>query len=103
MVILSGGPGFDYDYILPVATEISKTNWAIPIELRGTGRSLPKTINPETINPKAYLSDLQALRTHLQLDRWTLLGHSEVLGGHPANAQFSPMTGGRQNTDQQIR
>jgi len=76
VVILSGGPGFDCDYMLPVATEVSKTNRAILIELRGTGRSLPKTINPETINLKAYLSDLEALRTHLQLDRWTLLGHS---------------------------
>jgi proline iminopeptidase len=76
LVVLSGGPGFDCDYMMPVAAEISKTNRAILIELRGTGRSLPKSINPDTVNLKAYLSDLEALRTHLKLDRWTLLGHS---------------------------
>jgi proline iminopeptidase len=76
VVILSGGPGFDCDYLTPVAGEIAKSNQAILVELRGTGRSRPRIIGPETINLQGYLEDLEALRTHLKLERWTLLGHS---------------------------
>ncbi len=76
VVILSGGPGFDCDYLTPVASEIAKSNQAILVELRGTGRSRPSVISPETINLQGYLEDLEALRTHLKLERWTVLGHS---------------------------
>jgi proline iminopeptidase len=76
IAILSGGPGIDCDYLQPVAREIAKTNQAILIELRGTGRSIPSSINAETVNLKLYLSDLEAVRNQLKIDRWTLLGHS---------------------------
>jgi proline iminopeptidase len=76
VVILSGGPGFDCDYMTPVATEIAKSNQAILVEPRGTGRSRPSVIGPETINLQGYLEDLEALRVHLKLERWTVLGHS---------------------------
>ena len=76
VVILSGGPGFDCDYMFPVAQEVAKTNQAILVELRGTGRSLPKTINAETVNLKGYIADLDALRNHRKIAQWTLLGHS---------------------------
>ncbi len=76
VAILSGGPGIDCDYLMPVAQEIARTNQAILIELRGTGRSIPPAINADTINLKLYLSDLDALRNQLKIDRWTLLGHS---------------------------
>jgi proline iminopeptidase len=76
VVILSGGPGFDCDYMLPIAQEVSKTHQVILIELRGTGRSLPSTINPGTINLKAYLNDIDAVRSQLKVERWMLLGHS---------------------------
>ena len=76
VVILSGGPGFDCDYMAPVAAEIAKYDQAILVELRGTGRSRPAAISAETINLKGYLEDLEALRAHLKLERWTVLGHS---------------------------
>ncbi|MCX6623187.1 MAG: alpha/beta hydrolase [Acidobacteria bacterium] len=76
VAILSGGPGFDCDYMLPVAREVGKENQAILIELRGTGRSRPMAVNGETVNLKAYTGDLDAVRRHLGIDRWTLLGHS---------------------------
>ncbi|MGO9096406.1 MAG: alpha/beta fold hydrolase [Bryobacteraceae bacterium] len=88
VVILTGGPGFDCDYMTPVASEIAKSNQAILVELRGTGRSLPSVIGPETINVKGYLEDLEALRANLNLERWTVLGHSAggVLAMHYAAA-----------------
>jgi len=76
VVMLAGGPGADCDYLEPVARELGKTNRAILVELRGTGRSLPPAINRETIKLKLYLADLEALRTQLKFQRWTLFGHS---------------------------
>jgi proline iminopeptidase len=76
VAILSGGPGFDCDYMLPVAREVAKENQAILIELRGTGRSRPAAINSETVNLKTTIADLDAVRRQLGIDRWTLLGHS---------------------------
>jgi proline iminopeptidase len=76
VAILSGGPGFDCDYMLPVAREVSKYRQAVLIELRGTGRSRPRAINAETVNLKMYIADLEAVRGQLGVDRWTLLGHS---------------------------
>jgi len=76
VVILSGGPGFDCDYMEPVARELAKDHQSVLVELRGTGRSLPPKINPETINVKLTLEDLEAIRAQLRFDRWTLLGHS---------------------------
>jgi len=76
VAMLSGGPGIDCDYLMPVAQEVARTNQAILIELRGTGRSIPPSINADTVNLKLCLSDLEALRNQLKIDRWTLLGHS---------------------------
>ncbi len=76
VAILSGGPGFDCDYMLPVAREVSKTNRAILVELRGTGRSIPSAINAQTVNLKEQIADLEAVRNQLKVNRWTILGHS---------------------------
>src|SRR5579859_3452457 len=72
LLVLSGGPGLDCDYMEPVARELVSSNMAILVELRGTGRSCPPEINSQTVNYKLYLADLEALRQHLALDRWTL-------------------------------
>ena len=75
-VILAGGPGFDCDYMEPVATELAKTHQAILVELRGTGRSLPPAINSETINARETIADLEAIREQMKIESWTLAGHS---------------------------
>jgi proline iminopeptidase len=76
LLVLSGGPGFDCDYLEPVARELASSNLTILVELRGTGRSRPSEINRHTINLELYLADLEALRQSLKLDRWAVLGHS---------------------------
>jgi proline iminopeptidase len=88
LLILSGGPGFDCDYMEPVARELSSANAAILVELRGTGRSMPPKIDRETVNLKLYLADLEALRESLGFDKWTVLGHSAgaILALHYATA-----------------
>jgi proline iminopeptidase len=94
VVILSGGPGLDCDYLEPVAQELAKKNQVILVELRGTGRSRPPVVNAETISVKACLADLEALRDHLKIGRWTVVGHSAggTLGlfyaaAHPASVE----------------
>ncbi|MGA7158730.1 MAG: alpha/beta hydrolase [Acidobacteriaceae bacterium] len=76
VLILSGGPGDDCDYMLPVAAEIAKHAHAILLEQRGTGRSIPPVVDKTTVNLALYLQDFEALRTHLNIQQWTVVGHS---------------------------
>jgi proline iminopeptidase len=76
IVILSGGPGFDCDYMEPVARELGKSYRTILVDLRGTGRSVPPAINHDTVNLKLTLADLEAIREQIGVARWSVLGHS---------------------------
>jgi len=76
LLILSGGPGFDCDYMEPVAREFGKTYRAVLVDLRGTGRSMPPAINHDTVNLKLTLGDLDGIREQIGAERWSVLGHS---------------------------
>ena len=76
ILLLSGGPGDNCDYLFPLAERMSKYAHVILLEQRGTGRSMPPNLDKTTINLKLYLQDYEALRTHLKLQSWTVLGHS---------------------------
>ncbi len=76
VLILSGGPGDDCDYMAPVALEAAKFGEAILLEQRGTGRSVPPTLDKATINLTTYLGDMEAIRVQLNVERWTIIGHS---------------------------
>jgi proline iminopeptidase len=76
ILLLSGGPGDDCDYLMPVAQMVGTTGRAILVELRGTGRSIPPQIDSTTVSLPNILDDLEALRVHLGASRWTVLGHS---------------------------
>lgn len=76
LLILSGGPGFDCDYMQAVAQELGKNYRAVLVDLRGTGRSIPAVINHETVNLKLTLADLEAIREQIGVERWSVLGHS---------------------------
>ncbi len=76
VLILSGGPGDDCDYLLPVASDIAKYDHAILLEQRGTGRSLLPRVDKSTMNLAHSLEDFEALRVHLKVHQWTVVGHS---------------------------
>jgi proline iminopeptidase len=76
VLILSGGPGMDVDYMLPVAQLLAKEHTAILLEQRGTGRSMPPKITAATVSAALMLSDMEALRTKLRYRQWVVLGHS---------------------------
>jgi proline iminopeptidase len=76
LVILSGGPGLDVDYLLSITAQLASRYRCVLLEQRGTGRSTLPVVDETTINWPGYLGDLEALRTHLKEARLTLVGHS---------------------------
>jgi proline iminopeptidase len=94
VVILSGGPGMDCDYMTPVFAELARKRLAILPELAGTGRSRASSITSETAGLAANVAALDALRASMGHDRWTMLGHSAgamlaiaYAGAHPDRVQ----------------
>ena len=75
-VMLSGGPGFTVDYMVPVGDFLPPNYRRIYFEQRGTGRSRPAKLNPESMTLQTVVEDLEALRLHLKQDRLLLVGHS---------------------------
>jgi proline iminopeptidase len=76
IVLLSGGPGFNVDYMLPVGDFLPAEYRRIFLEQRGTGRSRPASLGPESMTLQTVVEDLEALRQHLKQDRLALIGHS---------------------------
>ena len=75
-VLLSGGPGFVVDYMTPVGDFLPADYRRIFFEQRGTGRSRPAPLAPESLTLQTAVEDLEALRQHLKVDRLFLIGHS---------------------------
>jgi len=76
LLLLSGGPGFDVDYMMPLAQKLGASYQCILLEQRGTGRSQPPTLTAETINVGLMVDDIEALRNSAKFDRLVILGHS---------------------------
>lgn len=75
-VLLSGGPGFTVDYMVPVGDFLPAGYQRIYFEQRGTGRSRPAKLNPESLTLQTAVDDLEGLRVNLKQDRLLLVGHS---------------------------
>lgn len=84
LLLLAGGPGLRADYLEALWTELSKTHQVIVLHQRGTDPASQEEAGPEAITLDAYLDDIDALRRHLQLKTWHVLGHS--WGGMLASA-----------------
>jgi proline iminopeptidase len=75
IVLLSGGPGFG-NYLQAVADALASGHRCILFEQRGCGASLWERLGPEALTLTNAIADLEALRVHLKLERWSMLGHS---------------------------
>jgi proline iminopeptidase len=75
VVMLSGGPGFDVDYMFP-AGDAFPNNRRVFLEQRGTGRSRPPKPRPEDMTLATAVADVEALRADLGQERLFLAGHS---------------------------
>ena len=75
LLLLSGGPGFA-NYLQPVADALSADHCCILLDQRGTGASRLEKVDAGTMTLDLAIADLEALRQHLRLERWSVLGHS---------------------------
>jgi len=89
VIILSGGPGFEVDYMLPVA-DVFPTHRRILLEQRGTGRTRGAKLAADDMTLAAVVQDVEALRVHLKQEGLFLVGHSwggmlamAYAGAHP--------------------
>lgn len=59
-----------------LATILSKKYQTIIYDQRGTGKSKLPVLDSSTITMKLMLDDVEALRKHFGLKKWSILGHS---------------------------
>jgi proline iminopeptidase len=76
VLVLSGGPGEDIHSMQGIADELGKKYRCIMWEQRGTGRSKLPRCDSSTINLKAYMEDIEALRTQLHSEKFIVVGNS---------------------------
>jgi proline iminopeptidase len=76
IIFLSGGPGFEVDYMKAAAELFPASYQRVFLEQRGTGRSRPAKLTNENMSLRLMVEDLDALRIHLKLDRLLIAGHS---------------------------
>lgn len=75
MVVLHGGPDFSHDYLLPEMDLLAHAVRLVYYDQRGRGRS-GAGVEPEDVTLASEMEDLEALRRHLGVGSFSLLGHS---------------------------
>ena len=76
LLIINGGPGMNSDGFIDLAKTLSKNNETIIYDQRGTGKSTLQKLDTSTITMKLMVEDIESLRVHLKIKKWTILGHS---------------------------
>ncbi len=75
LVVLHGGPGLSQDYLLPQMSRLAEHHLVIFYDQRGCGYSTGAE-NPDSIEMKVFIEDLEGLRKSLGLEKISILGHS---------------------------
>lgn len=73
VVVLHGGPGADFDYMLPIATGLEREFRFVFYDQRGSLRS---RVTPDSISMGKHVADLEQLRRALGVERLHLVSHS---------------------------
>ena len=77
ILIINGGPGMNSEGFGYLAKELANRNYqCILYDQRGTGKSTLKEVNATTVTMDAMVKDIENLRQHLKIEKWTILGHS---------------------------
>jgi proline iminopeptidase len=76
LLIINGGPGMNSNGFENLAIKLSENNKTIIYDQRGTGKSRLNTLDSSTITMKLMLDDIESLRKHFNIDKWSILGHS---------------------------
>ena len=75
VIVLHGGPDFDFSYLLPELDRLADKFHLIYYDQRGRGRSADN-VKPEDVTLESEMADLDEVREHFHLDKVVLLGHS---------------------------
>lgn len=76
ILIINGGPGMNSNGFEPMAKILAEKYQTIVYDQRGTGKSALKELNDKTVSMKLMADDIESLRKHLKIQKWTILGHS---------------------------
>jgi proline iminopeptidase len=76
ILIINGGPGMNSNGFEPMAKILAEKYQTIIYDQRGTGKSALKELNDKTVSMKLMADDIESLRKHLKINKWTILGHS---------------------------
>jgi proline iminopeptidase len=76
ILIINGGPGMNSNGFEPMAKILAEKYQTIVYDQRGTGKSALKELNNKTVSMKLMADDIESLRKHLKINKWTILGHS---------------------------
>ena len=75
IVLLQGGPGFSSYYMRAIADSLENYK-TILVDYQGTGRSRYRKEDANWIGIDQIVRDYEAVRKHLNIDQWTIIGHS---------------------------
>ena len=76
LLIINGGPGMNCNGFEKLAEQLSENNLTILYDQRGTGQSVLKIMDTTTVTIQLMIDDIEQLRKHLKIDKWSILGHS---------------------------
>ncbi|MDI9309450.1 MAG: alpha/beta fold hydrolase [Limnohabitans sp.] len=77
ILIINGGPGMNCEGFVFIAKELAKLNYkTIIYDQRGTGQSVITSLDENNITMDLMVKDIENLRKHLKIKKWTILGHS---------------------------
>ncbi len=95
LLIINGGPGMSSEGFIPLAKEMAQGRQTILFDQRGTGHSTIEQPNSENITMDLMIQDMEAIRQHLKIHEWTIMGHSfgGMLAGYYAAKHPSRVKG----------
>ncbi len=76
IVLIPGGPGFVGEVLLPIAERLTPFMTVVTYDQRGTGKSKLSDFSKFKFDYENLISDLEALRLHLKIDKWSVFGQS---------------------------
>ena len=76
LLIINGGPGMNSDGFVSLAKTLAANSQTIIYDQRGTGKSVLAKIDQSSIKMDFMIADLERLRKHLKIEKWSILGHS---------------------------
>lgn len=77
ILIINGGPGMNSDGFDAIAREIANKGFqTIIYDQRGTGKSVLSKVDSTTITMDLMVEDIETLRKHLKIKKWSVFGQS---------------------------